>query len=154
MTAAGGEYMLCWCSAHAACESSLDFVLSMGALYLVGPTPLEQHRTCVSGRTCAIHGIEGDGLREADRFFVLETCGVTGVVTRSAEDRQRAGCKRYPLFRVRCACVARVGATGLRGAPHEVEDRRYPWLDTKHARSRKTWCGVDPAELCQLLQDV
>ena len=69
VTAAGGFYRLCWCAEHLGlgCSSQLDFTTDVGSLMLLGPAPLEQHRTCVSGRACFMvpshdHGLEGVGL--------------------------------------------------------------------------------------------
>lgn len=90
MRHAGGEFRLCWCSlaqdvAHdaggvrlgqpTACRRPHEFGVDLGGLAVVGPSPLQQHRTCVSGQTCAVASIEGRYVSEADGFAVLDTCG-------------------------------------------------------------------------------
>ena len=91
ITATGGQYRLCWCSGSAvgtagpaSCESPANFVTDMGELLLVGASPLEQGRTCVSGRTCSFEGIGGQSLSSVDRFVVLDTCGDSNGVPRFA----------------------------------------------------------------------
>ena len=77
-TAAGGVYRLCWCAntGPAACQTLGDFRTDTGALTLVGPSPLQQHRTCVSGHTCEVDGVVGVDISASDAFLVLDTCGV------------------------------------------------------------------------------
>ena len=69
----GGVYRLCWCSSHSACSGTEDFKTDLGALRVSGPHA-DHRRTCVSGQTCAIHGIGGQHLA-GDAFMVLDTCG-------------------------------------------------------------------------------
>ena len=78
VTAAGGVYRLCWCSglAASACSSARDFEVDIGALTLVGIAPLAQSKTCLSGLTCEITSLTGQGLSETDEYLILETCGV------------------------------------------------------------------------------
>ena len=59
------------------CVQSAAFRVDAGSLVLVGPAPLEQHRTCVSGQTCSLDGLSGYHLSESDSFLVLDTCGST-----------------------------------------------------------------------------
>jgi hypothetical protein len=79
VTAQGGEYRLCWCAAGYTCSLVEHFRVDMGRLMLVGPRPLNQHRTCVSGQTCLFESITGQHLRSDDVFFILDTCGVSTV---------------------------------------------------------------------------
>ena len=100
MTLQGGQYSLCWCpqvsdrgtnfSNHTgsaarnetavACQASEEFTVAFGRMQIVGPSPLTQDRTCISGQTCRIEGIQGLHLSEADYWFVLDTCGSTDPV--------------------------------------------------------------------------
>lgn len=81
MIAAGAEYRLCWCAAGPfPCSVWEDFSVDLGALTLLGPSPLSQHRTCVSGRTCDLSRLRGTGVGAADAIFVLETCGAAAAV--------------------------------------------------------------------------
>ena len=82
ITAAGGQYRLCWRSGTISSTSgtsdpdpSIDFAVDIGKLNIIGPTPLEQERTCVSGQTCILTGINGY-LSETSKWRVLATCGV------------------------------------------------------------------------------
>ena len=91
VTAAGGEYRLCWCnevsviSSHfgnslnysSSCQSPADFIADVGTLLLMG-VHLEQHRTCISGSNCVIDGITGAHLQDGDALLVLDTCGLGG----------------------------------------------------------------------------
>ena len=82
----GGTYQLCWCRpvamSGAHCESPADFAAQAGRLHLLGPSPYEQHRTCISGRACPAQAVTGYGLSADDRVLLLETCGVRSVVDR------------------------------------------------------------------------
>ena len=77
ITAAGGEYRLCWCSSFASC-SAPDFI-DMGELVLLGPSPLEQHRTCVSGLSCEFDGFLGKELSDLNKILLADTCGVASM---------------------------------------------------------------------------
>ena len=77
ITAAGGEYRLCWCSSFASC-SAPDFI-DMGELMLLGPSPLEQHRTCVSGLSCEFDGFLGKELSDLNKILLADTCGVASM---------------------------------------------------------------------------
>ena len=72
-SSSGGQYRLCWCSAVAVCSSGEHFEVTAARLLIVGPEPLEQDRTCVSGTRCAVH-VAGL-LSSRDRVFVMDTCG-------------------------------------------------------------------------------
>ena len=86
LTAAGGIYRLCWWSGFPSTvvNSSVisnpdtpgeEFVVDMGKLEIIGPTPLQQHRTCVSGQTCHLVDVEGLSLASSNKWMVLDTCG-------------------------------------------------------------------------------
>ena len=78
LTAAAGQYRLCWCGGQDGCIGAEQFLFDAGSFTLLGPTPLAQHRTCVSGQTCTIEGLTGLGLqdRRGGAFSILETCGM------------------------------------------------------------------------------
>ena len=79
ITAAGGRYRLCWCSSVASCSVASDFISDMGELILLGPSPLDQHRTCVSGQTCEFDGFLGSQLSSLNKVLLADTCGVGAV---------------------------------------------------------------------------
>tara|TARA_A100001015_G_C15010144_1_gene722659 strand:- start:890 stop:2284 length:1395 start_codon:yes stop_codon:yes gene_type:complete len=74
MTAAGGLYRLCWCPSSLMCSMPEHFLLDTGSLTIVGPSPLYQAQTCVSGQTCQVQ-LSGHLLQEADTLLLLDTCG-------------------------------------------------------------------------------
>jgi len=83
LTSAGGRYRLCWCAGlHFTCSVAEDFLTDLGELDLVGPSPLSQDRTCVSGQNCAFDGITGLHLSTKDTFLALDTCGTNSVLPR------------------------------------------------------------------------
>ena len=83
VSAAGGQYRLCWCADDVSCDSPEAFIVDAGELRLVGPSELMQHRTCVSGRTCSFGSLVGQHLADGDALLVLDTCGTSsGVVPR------------------------------------------------------------------------
>ena len=75
VTAAGGEYRLCWCPMTASCTMPEHFLLDTGMLTMIGPTPLRQTTTCVSGQLCGID-IGGHSLGTTDAVILMDTCGV------------------------------------------------------------------------------
>lgn len=75
MTAFGGTYRVCWCSAGFACSETDDYQIDVGSMKVIGPLQLSATRTCVVGRTCALDGLRGVELSNTDSFMVLETCG-------------------------------------------------------------------------------
>ncbi len=99
-SAQGGEYRLCWCGGrgqrygdnspwHAmnelnvsdglfACSLTEHFVVDLGEPTLIGPSPLNQHQTCVSGQMCKLDGILGQHLVAADQATMLDTCSDDG----------------------------------------------------------------------------
>ena len=94
-TSAGGQYRLCWCAGGFQCSLMSDYAVDVGALTVLGPTPLQQDRTCVAGQTCVVfaftgyqgsvdpiewsHGVlTGDGgrikLLDMGTLWILDTC--------------------------------------------------------------------------------
>ena len=49
-----GVYRLCWCAATFSCGIQEDFRVDAGGFLIIGPSPLMQSRTCVSGYTCLV----------------------------------------------------------------------------------------------------
>ena len=97
ITAAGGQYRICWCSlvnsSTASTNSSGDlvpceaahvdaFLTDVGTLQVLGPNPFNQRWTCISGQSCKISGIDGIGLSNSDSIMVLQTCATASVVPR------------------------------------------------------------------------
>ena len=80
VTAAGGTYSLCWCSASFDCSTQAAFVVDVGSLIMIGPAPLNQHRTCVAGQACHVDSLEGAHLNAQDQIAVLATCGLLSEV--------------------------------------------------------------------------
>ena len=95
LSLAGGQYRLCWCSKaassnvplniselgtnqsnRAACTTAESFQVDGGRMTIIGVAPLGQDRTCLSGQTCMIDGIQGQHLSDRDLWLPLETCGV------------------------------------------------------------------------------
>lgn len=60
-----------------------------GVMQLIGPAPVAQDRTCVSGRTCAANGLEGT-FGAPGRILVLDSCGLGGAVPRTSGDGRSA----------------------------------------------------------------
>jgi hypothetical protein len=54
LTAAGGEYRLCWCAGTYSCTLTEDLRVDMGRITIMGPAPLYHARTCVGGQTCHV----------------------------------------------------------------------------------------------------
>ncbi|CAK9109828.1 Alpha-agarase [Durusdinium trenchii] len=77
LTAAGGSYRVCWCPVifSNSCTEPQDFAVDIGQLLLIGPAPLTQARTCISGLACHFYDTEGEALSEQDRILLLDTCG-------------------------------------------------------------------------------
>ncbi len=81
--APGGTYRLCWSRrAPVNVSDSLsddrdqrNFLVDVGRLYLIGPRPLQQNRTCVSGQTCALKVLTGIAPSVNWKIMVLDTCG-------------------------------------------------------------------------------
>ena len=74
-TGPGGQFRICWCGA-ADCGLLESFLVDMGSVLLIGPSPLTQRRTCVSGHSCAIEGLQGEHLSVLDHIMLLDTCAV------------------------------------------------------------------------------
>ena len=77
LTAAGGQHRLCWCHPVSSvdCLASADFRYDVGSFAILGPAPLQQHRTCISGAACALEGLTGNLLSDADAVMVMQSCG-------------------------------------------------------------------------------
>ena len=83
VTAAGGEYRLCWCAGGFNCWSSADYLAEVGTIHVDGPTTyrdyrqvtMTQTRTCISGQTCAFDGIYGFYPSLDDVVLIMDTCG-------------------------------------------------------------------------------
>jgi hypothetical protein len=75
VTAAGGLYRLCWCADSYICSTTESFVVDVGSFTLIGPAPLLESRTCISGQTCVVEGFVGVGLMDDDRYVFTDTCG-------------------------------------------------------------------------------
>ncbi|CAJ1334070.1 unnamed protein product, partial [Effrenium voratum] len=75
ISSAGGLYRLCWCASGFNCQLSRHFQTDAGAISIIGPAPLYQDRTCVSGQPCFAASLTGQDLGNGDRLMVLETCG-------------------------------------------------------------------------------
>jgi hypothetical protein len=82
VTIAGGEYLICWCAGGFACSMNEHFRTHVGGLTLIGPSPLSQDQTCVSGQTCILDGIVGQHLSENDNFMILDTCSTDSALPR------------------------------------------------------------------------
>ena len=77
-----GLFRLCWCSNMLTCDFEEDFRVDFGQLYLRGPVPLQQHRTCISGHRCMVERFEGLEMENlAAHLMVLDTCSATGLTT-------------------------------------------------------------------------
>ena len=89
VTAAGGLFRLCWCSgsitsASFACRKSHEnFRVAIGTLTVLGPSPLFQDRTCISGRLCTLDNLTFALPTSGDSLLVLDTCGIDSVPDRS-----------------------------------------------------------------------
>ena len=77
VTAAGGQYRLCWCASGGECDRPESFLEDLGLFQLQGPSPLQQDRTCMSGQMCRLKGMVGEGLTPQDLIMVRDTCGVS-----------------------------------------------------------------------------
>ena len=87
----GGDYRLCWCpyisnnsDAESVCLAE-DFATDVGRFELIGLSPLQQDRTCISGQRCSFQ-FQGNHLSENDTLLVAETCGTVEVMRRFAEN--------------------------------------------------------------------
>lgn len=84
VTAPGGFYKLCWCAASQTCtRSGSNFQVEYGLLYIVGPAPLTQSKTCLSGEYCNVTDFTGYGLSDGDQMMISSNCGdPNGIVAR------------------------------------------------------------------------
>ncbi len=81
ITAASGYYRLCWCrpsvsTSGPSCSLAEHFATDLGELMLLGPSPLQQDRTCISGMPCSVANISGLELQYGDTLHILSTCGM------------------------------------------------------------------------------
>ena len=100
MSLSGGQYRLCWCAGQLAepngtwpvsnasnvsatvsnvystCSFSTEYKVDMGGLLILGVSPLQQSKTCVSGLSCILEKVTGFGLSYYDSYAILDTCGV------------------------------------------------------------------------------
>ena len=70
----GGRYRLCWCSSFNQCSIASDFNVNIGSLTLVGPSPLTQSWTCISGTLCETSFVHGQDLSSNDSIVMLDDC--------------------------------------------------------------------------------
>ena len=95
VTPPGGTYRMCWCGDLSACSQGKSFVVDFGRLAILGPSPLQQHQTCISGLPCPLQakhafdgGSVGNGTEISTYILVLDTCGTpfapTGFPTSTA----------------------------------------------------------------------
>ena len=75
ITGPGGRYKLCWCSASFKCGPE-EFRLEIGTFDVLGPRPLSQDRTCISGLTCFSPQLTGHHIGLDSRVALLSSCGV------------------------------------------------------------------------------
>lgn len=90
VTAAGGQYRLCWCASGFQCSLASNFAVDVGSLKLLGPWPLQQARTCVAGQLCFVEGFTAydhgapsppvgmpvDMLLDSGHLWMLDTCAL------------------------------------------------------------------------------
>eukprot|EP00913_Durusdinium_trenchii_P024286 g22800.t1 len=90
LSAAGGDYRICWCAGHEldgtprACEVASDFVVDVGTLSINGPMG-GQSWSCSTSRPCAIENLQGAGL----------TVNLGQDSSKRITDRQRLGHDRF-----------------------------------------------------------
>ena len=120
-SASGGTYRLCWCSGNFGCQLPSDFRVQLGELTILGMSPLYQDRTCISGQTCAIHGLSGESISDTSHVMVLDSCGTADLVPRLVLEGLAEG-------------VEDEGSTMLWG--------RTP-MTSAGGRYRLCWCGEE-----------
>ena len=76
ITSPGGLYKMCWCAATQTCtRSGRNFRVEYGTLYVLGPSPLTQSWSCISGEFCNVSTFTGFGLGDGDRMMISHECG-------------------------------------------------------------------------------
>lgn len=69
------------------CTRGEDFVLDIGSITVIGPSPLSQEITCIAGRVCDLQifgvGIEDDNDKPYQPYMILDTCGINSGYKRS-----------------------------------------------------------------------
>ena len=80
ITAAGGQYRLCWCAnTGTSCSALEEFQMDVSQFTLIGPNK-EMSQTCVSGQTCIIDAPIGQHLTSSDIFQLFDTCGLQSFI--------------------------------------------------------------------------
>ena len=74
ITSTGGHYKLCWCAHRQLCSQTEHSRTDIGMVTVIGPAPLQQMRTCISGQTCAFGDLTDENLANDDRILALDTC--------------------------------------------------------------------------------
>ena len=90
----GGLYRLCWCSGalpvheslsnaseldttnRSLCATASSFQVDVGYMMIIGVVPFAEDKTCFSGQTCLLDGIQGHQLSVHDLWLPRDTCGV------------------------------------------------------------------------------
>lgn len=92
VSAAGGIYQLCWCSEPGATDHNVtgcaapEHAVSFGSLTILGPSPMSQVATCISGQSCRVDGMTGLGWTAMDLVAVMDTCGVASAIPRWGDE--------------------------------------------------------------------
>ena len=84
----GGQYKLCWCGSGSDCSIAEDPFVEAGDLILQGPSSSQQDRTCISGSTCLVDGIQGYGLLDSDIYLIQDTCGSNQILASTVNSGQ------------------------------------------------------------------
>jgi len=116
ITAAEGGHRMCCLNGSFAtstgtlsamsCGATEDYAVDMRYLTLIGTSPLEQDRTCVSGRTCGFGEVLGNHLSSSGGMIILDTCRNTTLVPRgvhrlaamNAWTARAPGCQRLMAY--------------------------------------------------------
>jgi hypothetical protein len=123
VSAAGGQYRLCWCANGFQCLLGAHFRVDLGRLDILGRSALSS-RTCVSGQTCRVDALPVVDGSDNDRFMVLETCGSSSLVD------------GFPSYGV--ATTERSGAAVSWGANGAVSEERVTAWGGLY---RLCWCA-------------
>ena len=128
---------MCWCTVRAwqdqpvsACDRADRFTVDVGALTVIGPSPLHQAYTCVSGQPCGLHGLSGLHLTPDDMMMILDTCGGTGFASPLA-----AAGERGLLFQF-------LNAAEASSALQVLNTTRVPFLEVAGGQYRLCWCSA------------
>ncbi|CAK9087977.1 unnamed protein product [Durusdinium trenchii] len=130
-TASGGLYHLCWCSGGSgSCSLGEDFQVTAAQLWILGPQPLEQDHTCVSGAGCLL-SLSGY-VSEFDHVTVLETCG-----------HHEALVQKFPLEAQANGLISHVSASGA----------LFAWVDVSSAGGQYRLCWCSSFTKCSTAED-